>query len=193
MTGSCLQYKNIGSLKHRKWLKLLEDYFINGNTIDKILKSRKLEELFWILKELPMVGNFLAYQYAIDINYYKVVNFSENDFVVAGPGAIRGIQKTFSSYEKYEEVIKYIHKNFEKLLKKYGFDKKFNNLYGRNQTLIDLQNVFCETDKYLREKKPKLDKKTKRIKQKYSLEKAKKLNKIEYSYPKKWNLNFNKK
>jgi len=90
-----------------------------------------MEEVFLILKELPMIGNFLAYQYTIDLNYSKIINFSENDFVIAGPGAIRGIVKTFDNYNNYEDVIKYIHKNFNKLIKKYGFEKNFKPLQSQ--------------------------------------------------------------
>lgn len=186
MTGSCSQYKNIGNSKHKKWLKLLDDYFIKGNVSDKILNAKSMEEVFLILKELPMIGNFLAYQYTIDLNYSKIINFSENDFVIAGPGAIRGIVKTFDNYNNYEDVIKYIHKNFNKLIKKYGFEKKFKPLSTRKPTLIDLQNVFCETDKYLREKKPKLSIGNKRIKQKYK--KNIKKEKIDYVFPVKWKI-----
>ena len=38
------------------------------------------------------IGDFLAYQYTIDFNYSPYLNFSENSFVKAGIGAIRGIK-----------------------------------------------------------------------------------------------------
>ena len=43
--------------------------------------------------KLPLIGNFMAYQLAIDLNYSDVFNFDENDFTIAGPGALRGIKK----------------------------------------------------------------------------------------------------
>jgi hypothetical protein len=41
--------------------------------------------------------SFLAYQYAIDLNYSPLVNFSEDSFVVSGPGALDGIRKCLAN------------------------------------------------------------------------------------------------
>ena len=54
-----------------------------------------MEEVFNILKSYPLIGDFMAYQLATDINYSNVTNFSEDSFTIAGPGAKRGIQKCF--------------------------------------------------------------------------------------------------
>lgn len=188
MTGSCGIYKDLGKSKHRKWLQLLDDNFVKGNTSEKIIKAKSLEEIYKILISLPMIGKFLAYQYSIDLNYSNVINFSENDFVVAGPGAVRGIEKTFDKFDNYENVIKYVFKNFDYFLDKYGFKNEFKNIYGRNPTLIDLQNVFCETDKYLRDEKPELSVGNKRIKQKYKINESFKKDKIECVFPEKWGI-----
>ena len=45
-----------------------------------------------------MMGDFLAFQYVIDLNYSPLINFSEMDFVVPGPGARSGFRKCFESY-----------------------------------------------------------------------------------------------
>ena len=39
------------------------------------------------------MGDFLAFQLLIDLNYSNLTDFSEMDFVVAGPGARDGIRK----------------------------------------------------------------------------------------------------
>ena len=62
---------------------------------DKIIKCQTMEEAFNILKSYPLIGNFMAYQLVTDINYSNVVNWSENEFTIAGPGSIRGIKKMF--------------------------------------------------------------------------------------------------
>lgn len=54
-----------------------------------------MEEAFKILKSYPLIGNFLAYQLVTDINYSSVVNWSENEFTIVGPGSLRGIKKCF--------------------------------------------------------------------------------------------------
>lgn len=130
------------------------------------------------------MGDFLAYQYAIDFNYSPYVNFDENSFVVAGIGAIRGINKCFLAHGcNYEDAIKYTKQHFEELQSKYGFTK-FKPLNGHAPTLLDLQNCFCETDKYLRVKMPGLLVGNKRIKQRYKPQG----DSIHYMFPTKWNV-----
>ena len=64
---------------------------------------------------------------------------------------------------------------------------QFKSLWGRKLQLIDIQNLFCEVDKYSRVKHPELigiSGRT-RIKQKFKHHSET----IEYFYPPKWNLN----
>lgn len=71
---------------------MIDEKFIKGKLLSKIVKSKSLQDVFEILQECPFIGDFLAYQYAIDFNYSEVINFDENSFVKAGIGAIRGIK-----------------------------------------------------------------------------------------------------
>ncbi len=155
-------------------------------TLEKIISAKSLEKVYQLLRDRSFIGDFLAYQYAIDLNYSPVIDFSEDTFVKAGIGSIRGIKKCFYPLGKssFEDAIKYTHDNFEKYQQKYGFTE-FKNLFGRQPTLIDIQNCFCETDKYLRAKMPELMIDNKRIKQKYKPTKKP----IELFLPPKWGLN----
>ena len=150
-----------------------------------MLKAKTLEEVFNLLKSCTFIGGFLAYQYAIDFNYTPYVNFSENSFVKAGIGAIRGIKKCFISYGRnYEDAIFYIQQHLDELRKRYGYDN-FKPLPGHEPTLIDLQNCFCETDKFLRVKMPELQIGNVRIKQHYKPASRE----IKYQFPNKWGIN----
>lgn len=185
MTGchhDFLQY----SSKHERWLMMIEREFIKGNLFSKILKAKSLEEIFNLLSECPFIGDFLAYQYAIDFNYSDVIDFDENSFVKAGIGAVRGIKKCFIKTKGYsnEDLIKYTQDHLDIYRDKYGYTN-FKNLFGREPTLIDLQNCFCETDKYLRAKMPELKVDNTRIKQKYKNSKSE----ICYFFPPKWHIN----
>ena len=51
---------------------------------------------FELLRGYPSLGDFLAFQFAIDLNYSTITDFSEMEFVVAGPGARDGIRKCFA-------------------------------------------------------------------------------------------------
>lgn len=52
----------------------------------------------------------LGIQLVTDLNYSDVVNFSEMEFTVAGPGSERGIKKCFVDIGELtkEEIIQYI-------------------------------------------------------------------------------------
>lgn len=187
MTGSHALYNYLPT-KHEKWLTMVKKEFINTNLFSNIMAASSLEAVYDILRERSFLGGFLAYQYTIDFNYSPYLNFSENSFVKAGIGAIRGIKKCFSDYGScYEDAIRYIHDNIDSLRFRYGYSD-FRPLPGREPTLIDLQNCFCETDKYLRAKMPELVVDNVRIKQKYK-ETCKP---IEFFFPEKWNVKLDK-
>jgi len=185
MTGSHKDYTQYPS-KHERWLQMIDEKFIKGKLFIKIIKSKSLQNIFDTLQECPFIGDFLAYQYAIDFNYSEIINFDENSFVKAGIGSIRGIKKCFENTNRhnYEDLIRYTYDNLHKYRERYGY-LDFKNLFGREPTLIDLQNCFCETDKYLREKMPELKVDNVRIKQIYKRQP----NNIDYFFPPKWNIN----
>lgn len=185
MTGTHSKYNHL-TFKHEKWLQMVQDEIVKEKTLEKIVKAKSLEKVYQLLRERSFIGDFLAYQYTIDLNYSPVIDFSEDTFVKAGIGSIRGIKKCFYPLGKssFEDAIKYTHDNFEKYQQKYGFTE-FKNLFGRQPTLIDIQNCFCETDKYLRAKMPELQVDNKRIKQKYKTAKPS----LNLFFPPKWSIN----
>lgn len=100
---------------------MLIDYMMKDHITPKIMHCQNLEELYNTLLAYPTIGTFLAYQYAVDINYSERVNFDEMEFVVAGPGAKAGIRKCFSNSDEYsqEYIIRYMcehqEEEFERL------------------------------------------------------------------------------
>lgn len=186
MTGTHSLYNHL-NFKHEKWLSMVSNELIGDDIFKQIIDADSLSSVFHLLRNCSFIGDFLAYQYAIDMNYSPVIDFDENSYVKAGIGAIRGIKKCFKTLPKNytsEDAIRFTQENLESYREKYGFDD-FNNLFGREPTLIDLQNCFCETDKYLRAKIPELQIDNKRIKQKYK-ETQQNLNLF---FPPKWNIN----
>ena len=172
-------------LKYKNHLDLL-DYMMKDKLMLRINHCHSLKGLFHILLDYPTIGKFLAFQYSIDINYSDLTNFSEMDFVIAGPGASSGIRKCFSDLGTLteEDIIKYMswhqHEEFERR------NLNFRYLGDRPLQLIDCQNLFCETDKYARVKHPDIIEKSgrKRIKQLYHPDNTP----INYMYPSKWNI-----
>ncbi len=170
--------------KHDNHLALLNKMFIDDHIDEKIKTAKTMEEAFNILKSYPLIGNFLAYQLVTDINYSEVTNFSEDEFCVVGPGSLRGIKKCFISMgsNTCEDIIRYMYEHQEEEFKRLGLDFKY--MGNRKLQLIDCQNIFCELDKYCRERVPGLKSNRSKIKKKYKQTKEK----IEYMYPPKWKI-----
>lgn len=154
--------------KHAGHLKLLQ-WMLAERFPEKLSNCRNMAEAFALLLTAPSLGPFLAYQFTTDLNYSPLNNFSEMEFVVAGPGALDGISKCFENTEGLspEDIIRYMAEHQEQYLKDVvgGFD----SLWGRPLQLIDCQNIFCEISKYSRVAYPSiggLSGRT-RIKQKY--------------------------
>lgn len=172
--------------KHRNHLKLIEKMM--ADKLPRLVSDAKsMQQVFELLRSYPMIGDFLAYQYAIDLNYSELTNFNEMSFVVPGPGAKDGIRKCFSDFGGLSEVdlIKCMADRQEDEFKRLGID--FQSLWGRPLQLIDCQNLFCEVDKYARIVHPEImgiSGRT-RIKQKFKL----KTEPIEFFYPPKWGIN----
>jgi len=185
MTGTHQKYNSCSS-KHEKWLRMVDCELIKEKRFERILKAGSLGEIFDILSECSFLGPFIAYQYTVDLNYSDVIDFDENSFVKAGIGAIRGIKKCFIDKGKYsfEDCIKFTSDNFSSFQDKYGYND-FKKLFGRDLKLIDLQNCFCETDKYLRVKMPEIAMGNTRIKQKFNKPKGN----INFFFPPKWGIN----
>lgn len=170
--------------KHDNHLALIRKMFLDDHIDEKIKIAKSMEEAFNIIKSYPLIGNFLAYQLVTDINYSEVTNFREDEFCVVGPGSLRGIKKCFISLgnNTNEDIIRYMCEHQEEEFKRLGLDFKY--IGKRKLQLIDCQNIFCELDKYCREKVPSLKSNRSKIKKKYK----QKSEKIEYMYPPKWKI-----
>lgn len=171
--------------KHRNHLRLLEHMMRDGAP-RRIARARSLKEVFEILRRYPSLGDFLAFQFAIDLNYSEIVDFSEMDFVVAGPGARDGIRKCFNDTADFNEadVIRIVADRasveFDRL------ELRFETLWGRHLQLVDCQNLFCEVDKYARVVHPDVQGKSgrTRIKQRFVANHEP----VPQWYPPKWGL-----
>lgn len=135
--------------KHQNHLRMLE-HVVRERFPARLRDTKCMADAFTLLKSIPFVGPFLAYQYVTDMNYSELTNFDEDEFVVAGPGALDGISKCFQGARELNpaEVIRYMYENQERHFTEQGI--AFRTLWGRRLQLIDCQNVFCEISKYAR-------------------------------------------
>lgn len=155
-------------LKYQNHIELFRDMFLKSNLASRILLAKSLKGLYETLHAFPLMGDFMSYQIAIDLNYSPLVNFSENDFTQPGPGAIRGIKKVFLDLGDLtpQEAIMWMVEHQQDEFDRLGLE--FHGLWGRPIQAIDAQNLFCETDKYCRAAFPELRSCRSRIKTRYT-------------------------
>ena len=174
------------SRKHQANLMLLERIMADEVPL-RIADAKNMLEAFTLLRSYPTIGDFLAYQYVTDLNYSALVNFTEQEFVVPGPGAKSGIAKCFLSLGGLSEtdIIQVVAERQRAEFERHGID--FKSLWGRPLQLIDCQNLFCEVDKYARVCHPEIEGGSgrTRIKQRFRPSNAC----LTYWYPPKWGLN----
>ena len=170
--------------KHTNHLILIARMMTAG-IASQIMAAKSLQQVFQILRSFPSIGDFLAFQYAIDLNYSEMLSFSEMDFVFAGPGARSGIRKSFgdapglSKEDLIREVTNAVPREFA--FRGLGF----RTLGGRPLQLIDCQNLFCELDKYARAAYPEFAGNGRtRIKRKFVPTSGP----VMYWYPPKWQI-----
>jgi hypothetical protein len=174
-----------GKSKHRTHLELLLRMMAQAVPA-QLQEAKTLEQAFRVLRAWPSLGDFLALQYTTDLNYSGAFDWPE-DFVVPGPGARSGIRKCFESLGGHSEsdIIRYMRDSQEYWFRYYGLP--FRTLWGWPLQLIDIQNLFCETNKYARVAHPEVlgtDDRD-RIKQNYRMDPRPQV----LWFPPKWGIN----
>lgn len=124
---------------------MLEGLLMSGQ-LQRMYVENDIRRLYGMFREVKGMGDFLAYQYALDFSYrHSGVDY--DSFVVPGVGCVRGMKKTFPglSVKQFGLVLSEITyrgiTGFEPL----EVGGKVFPLRGN-----DIQNCFCEWDKYTR-------------------------------------------
>lgn len=135
--------------KHSNHLSLLAK-MMEDRLPDRLRQAPDLRSVYETIRLYPGLGPFLAFQYAIDLNYSSLLEFDEGSFVVAGPGALDGIAKCFgaAATRAPEALIHLVAERQEHEFARRGLE--FPGLFGRRLQPIDIQNLFCEISKYAR-------------------------------------------
>jgi alpha-glutamyl/putrescinyl thymine pyrophosphorylase clade 1 len=172
--------------KHTNHLRLLALMMRDGVT-QRLLAPGSMRAAFEVMRRYPTMGDFLAYQLLVDLNYSNVLDFDENDFVMPGPGALDGIRKCFgrAAMGIESDVIRYMVEQQDVHFARLGL--QFCGLRGRRLKLIDCQNLFCEISKYARLAYPEISGSNgrTRIKQNYRPDPAP----LTAWFPPKWGIN----
>ena len=175
--------------KHDNHLALIAK-MMDENLSSRLARAHSLGEVYELILAYPGLGPFLAFQYAIDLNYSSLLHFPEAEFVVAGPGALDGISKCFTDACGLDakDIIYLMVDRQSAEFNRLGL--KFDGLFGRRLQPIDCQNLFCEISKYARVAHPQVTGVSgrTRIKQHY---KPHETTKADPFFPPKWRLRTN--
>jgi alpha-glutamyl/putrescinyl thymine pyrophosphorylase clade 1 len=151
--------------KYMNHIALVRAMLSRGSLPRAVASAVSLRDLYQALVEFPLIGPFMAYQLAIDINYSELTDFSEDEFTVPGPGAERGIRKVFPQARRRDMTGLIMRMVAEQ-------DNAVAEpplLFGRRRLhAIDCQNLFCELDKYARVRFPELRSNRTRIKTRFT-------------------------
>lgn len=142
--------------KHSNHLALLK-WMLEEGFARRLQDTLRMSEAFELIMSAPSFGPFLAYQFVTDLNYSHLTDFSEMEFVVAGPGAHDGISKCFETTcgVSAERIIAHMAAHQSQYFEEFGH--AFRDLWGRSLQLIDCQNLFCEVSKYTRVAFPEIE------------------------------------
>lgn len=153
--------------KHRNHVGLFKHMFVGHGLAEEIRDANSLEGVVKRLQAYPLMGPFMAYQTAIDLNYSEAIDFDEDDYTQAGPGALRGLRKAFVDPGDYSpsDAIAWMADRQEAEFERLSLP--FHGLFGRRLHAIDCQGLFCELDKYCREAVPSLASNRSRIKARF--------------------------
>jgi hypothetical protein len=153
---------------HVMQLDLLDRFLNVDNLPQQILESGSLKKSVELLSGYSCVGNFLAMQWSVDLGYGPWLPADwESQFIVPGPGALKGMRRMFPLLKGVSddvitqglgaEVLQWMTQN-------HGLPIDW---FGRSLQLIDIQNVYCELDKYCRGMNPGTGSGSKKIKTRY--------------------------
>lgn len=98
------------------------------------------------------IGNFMAYQILLDLSYFKIYSWTDNDIVVVGPGAVGGLEAIFkNSRVKDIYLLRDLQeKRFNSLglpFKDIAYKKAFSNF--PYLSLSNIEHSLCEFRKYI--------------------------------------------
>ena len=139
-------------------IRYVEQLYNDGETLSRIKNSNTAQDFFSVLVDLPGIAYFLAYQIFVDYTYCPESPWSENEFVVAGPGARRGLDLIFDNKDgmSYEECLFWLRNNWVFICEWLALPWNPADIFvdlpeeDRYMNVMSLQNCHCEISKYIR-------------------------------------------
>ncbi len=155
-------YLIAGRKNEKKYLSVLNSLSSLWKNADELIyridKAKTPEESFNIIKEIDLVGDFLAYEIWTDLTYFNFFSqgWTDNDFVSIGPGAKWGLEIIYGKSDKKENLksINHLHeiqKEFLEKRKNHSWQEISYKEAFSNKPFLSLRNIehsLCEFRKY---------------------------------------------
>ena len=138
-------------------LRLLEA-MMNAGLTEHLLQAEFMADAYAFIMSFPGMAEFTSQQLLLNLSYTHVLNFSDMDFVVGGPGSRSGLSKCFGDsiiLPKMEtDVMRWMAETQDEHFAR--LDLTFNGLgpQGLRMGLPDIEHTLCEVDKYSRSAHP---------------------------------------
>lgn len=117
-----------------------------------VTRAEEPKNIIECLKWINGIGNFLAYQMFVDFTYIEEFPWSENEFVVSGPGCIKGLSELFVDRDglSWDELLFWLRDNCPITKQECGELMVDLPQYDRYMNIMSLENCMCELSKYIR-------------------------------------------
>ncbi|RDB19676.1 hypothetical protein Hypma_013317 [Hypsizygus marmoreus] len=148
---------------HSNHLCLLE-VLMECDLPGRIRNAEYLAQVFEYLVSFPSMGEFSTFQLMLNLSYSKVLNFSNFDFVIPGPGASSGLGKMFGRAKMKqakqdapgieEAIIRWLAANQKQQFERLGLEPIGLGPDRLPMDLADIEHLLCEVDKYSRQAHP---------------------------------------
>lgn len=137
-------------------IQMVRDLYNNGNYSKTLLESKTQLDVYYALKMLVGISYFMAYQLYVDLTYIPEFPFSENEFVIAGPGCKYGLDELGIDTKHSEEAVFWLRDNLLDVFKSYNIDIDLEKLMidlpesDRCLNVMMIENCLCEFQKLCR-------------------------------------------
>jgi len=139
--------------KHITYLRACKEAWDKRDMLYHLVSSSsKLETVCVLLKDLYMVGRFLAYELACDLRFTKLLDEATDilTFANLGPGAQRGLRRLGMPHKNQKEGLTSMRKLYDVLMEHYLSYYIVNASWPFE--LREVEHNLCEFDKYMRTK-----------------------------------------
>lgn len=150
--------KNISVPKHHLAVDSLSIIYKDVKTAyADIKKNNSLEYAVSRMIEWPMVGRFVAYEFACDFTYFNIMKKPKDKFTWAnpGPGAMRGLNRIYRGGPKNKLKGQNTRGGYNREMKSLLAMAASALEVGEDMPTLqmrDIEHCLCEFDKYLRVK-----------------------------------------